>query len=381
MSLMNNNLRFVLWYPFGFLIALIMKLISPLFAKTRRNKNAPWVIGGHRGRIYADNSAALHDYIASKTSQPIVWIATDPLYRELKLKKMKVLKKDSLKAKLAILRAPVLIFSHGLDDIDTFLKKIDVRTGKRIFLFHTLTFLKKAIGKPENFDFLLAVSEEEKKNMSHMRDINKILPYGGGAHLDRILELRKVEPQNLILWFPTWRDTKDEQLNAFKVMAEIIGSKKLHDFLERENLHLAIINHINASSNFNLHFTNNNSLDSRISLHKPTEIIDFFAKAKCFISDYSGTIFDWLALDRPAIFFPFDEQAYIKNRDFFYELSQAYYGPVAHTIDEFMDILLNKKWENTEPYLQKREMWKNKIFSTLEPVYSKKCYETIEGLL
>ncbi|MDR1811786.1 MAG: CDP-glycerol glycerophosphotransferase family protein [Candidatus Fibromonas sp.] len=370
---MNNNLQFVLWYPFGFITALIMKLLSPLFKNLRKDKASPWVIGGHKGGIYADNSAALHGYIISQTSQPIIWIAGTRLYGEMKRKGIKVLKKDSIRARLAILRAPILIYSHGLDDLDTFLKKIEIKTGNLIYLNHSMNFLKCPAPKA-SADFLLAVSEEEKNNFSKtFAGIKRILPVGGGAHLDKILKIREKAPENLILWFPTWRDTKKEAEYAIEFQNKVINSAKLHAYLEKNGLRLALVTHINTSGVLN-------SSHSSVSLHKQGDLSGLFEKACVFISDYSGIIFDWLALDRPVIFFPFDSDSYKKKRNFYYPLEDIYYGPVARTEEEFFEILTGDTWKNTDIFAKKRQSWKDKIFSLgLAPVYSEKCYETIKN--
>ena len=371
----NNNIRFVLWYPISLAFSLLIKFLSPFFLKKRLKGNSPWIIGGHRGYLYADNSAALHLYIIEHTEQQIIWVAANPLYRELKRKKIKVLKKDSLKAKLAILRAPVLIYSHGKDDLDTFLKKFEIKTGPLIYLNHSMNFLKTLKHKT-SADFLLAVSEEEKNNFSKdFADIKHILSVGGGAHLDKVMKIREKTPENFILWFPTWRDTKEEAEYAIEFQNKVINSAKLHGYLEKNNLHLALVPHINTSGVLN-------SSHSLVSMHKQSDLSNLFEKACVFISDYSGIIFDWLALDRPVIFFPFDFDSYKKKRSFYYQLEDIYYGPAANTEEEFFEILTNDTWKNTDIFAKKRQFWKEKIFSLgLSPVYSEKCYETIKKLI
>ncbi|MCL2283178.1 MAG: CDP-glycerol glycerophosphotransferase family protein [Fibromonadales bacterium] len=350
--------------------SLLIKFLSSLFKK----KNAPWVIGGHRGYLYADNSAALHSYIVQHTKQQIIWIAANPLYKKLKREKIRVLKKDSLRAKLAVARAPVLIYSHGKDDLDTFLKKFEMKTGTLIYLNHSMNFLKTSKNKV-CADFLLAVSEEEKNNFSKdFTGIGNIFPEGGGAHLDGILKIRNKTPENLILWFPTWRDTKEEAERAVEFQSKVLSSAKLCHALEKNNLCLALVTHINSAGL-------SNSPHKLISLHNQSDLTWLLEKACVFVSDYSGSIFDWLALDRPAVFFPFDFESFQKSRKFYYPLEDIYYGPVVRTEEEFLEIFSSGAWKDMEAFAEKRKFWRDKVFSQgLQPVYSKKCYEVVRGL-
>lgn len=42
----------------------------------KKSQDAPWLIGSHRGRLYADNAAALYEFIVRRTNQKVIWIAS-----------------------------------------------------------------------------------------------------------------------------------------------------------------------------------------------------------------------------------------------------------------------------------------------------------------
>ncbi|NDB19180.1 MAG: hypothetical protein EB027_07985, partial [Actinobacteria bacterium] len=54
---------------------LLFLLIAPVARWRRGVPETPWVISGHRGRIYEDNAGALHSYLCAHTKQPVIWIS------------------------------------------------------------------------------------------------------------------------------------------------------------------------------------------------------------------------------------------------------------------------------------------------------------------
>ena len=390
---MNNNWRFVLGWPFHFAMAMLFRLLAPCFRGARESGRYPWVIGGHRGRMHADNAGALHAYVAGHTSQPIVWIAAyESLARELRSKGYTVLMKNSFQARLALLRAPVLVYSHGEDDLDLFMNRFRSCLGMRVYLNHSLNHLKMGqyerpgvdewparkrkgyIFRITDFDVLLASSPEEKKHFdkAFRYRTKRILPYGGGAHLDGVLEAAQGTPERLLVWFPTFRDSKPEQQGAAAMMASVAADASLHAYLEREDLRLALVGHIN---------TDTRALpaegSARISYHDPSEILALLSRASCFLTDYSGLLFDWMCFGRPVIHFPFDEESYVRSRNLCNSLSDLQYGPMVHTQAELMEVLDSNAWRDMGPYAERRAYWMKTIFPGLRPGYAQRCYETI----
>lgn len=55
----------VLFWPLNFLKAMLVLFIARF---VKKSQDAPWLIGSHRGRLYADNAAALHEFIVRRTN-------------------------------------------------------------------------------------------------------------------------------------------------------------------------------------------------------------------------------------------------------------------------------------------------------------------------
>lgn len=393
---MRYSAGFILSWPFLYLGALLMKRVAPFWRATRNGQSFPWVIGGHRGRLYADNSAALHAYMVQHVSVPPIWISANPaITRQLRAQGCTVLVKNSWAARWAILRAPVLVYSHGEDDLDTFLKLLRGHLGLKVYLNHCFNLLKS--GQMERpgldslparqrrhymyhivrFDVLLASSTLEKANFekSFAGLSANILPYGGAAHMDFMVAAARTPPGKTLVWFPTWRDTEAEARGLDQMMASVVQHPDLSAYLHQEGLQLAIVGHINSQGA---------SLPTQASPHivfyPPSKIVDLLAEAACFISDYSGLIFDWLYFNRPIIHFTFDAATYLQSRKLYTSLESLQYGPSAQTADELVQIMVSGAWRYTEPYQANRDRWMQMVFPETAPGFSKRCYETIQAL-
>ena len=119
--------------------ALLSWLLLPLwllfhpFLKLRKKKTAPWVIGGHRGRIIADNSRELA-LEAKRQGIPILWIGNSATMAEARSLGFRTAVRQSWQARLAISQAPCLIYSHGEDDLDLFLILLRLCVQRRIVI-------------------------------------------------------------------------------------------------------------------------------------------------------------------------------------------------------------------------------------------------------
>lgn len=70
----------------------------------------------------------------------------------------------------------------------------------------------------------------------------------------------------------------------------------------------------------------NNKLD-------PCELM---VQADCLITDYSSIYFDYMVLDRPIIFFAFDKDDYLKERELYFDYEKYTPGAKAY---EFLQLL------------------------------------------
>lgn len=367
------------------------------FARLGRRENEPWVIGGHGGRLRTDNCAALHEYVVSHTKQPLIWISTnDSVLAELKARGLDCLRGDTTQARLAIFRAPVLIFSHGEDDLDLCLSFMRGLTGFRVHLNHSMNLLKAGqhhnprlaelrgfrrwafLYKVAHFDVLLASSAKERTNfiLSYPGQAHQI-HLGGGAHLDGLLEARrkKPTPERSLLYFPTWREERDSQQALGATVRALMVHPRLQAWLAEQDYRLLVGSHINAVGSLQAR-----GLPDRVQWLPPAELQSAMLRCAGFISDYSGAIFDYLALDKPMIFFPYDLEKYLERRNFYDDYEDIAYGPLVRDVEALVELIVSGRWQDLQPHAAKRSGLRDLVLPSLEPQYAKTCYETIDRL-
>jgi hypothetical protein len=369
-------------------------LVYPFLKKRFQiRREAPWVIGGHRGRIYEDNSASLHQYILRQTQQPIIWITSNPeVYDQLKSQRATVLYRHSVQARSAILQAPVLIYSHGEDDLDEYLLYEKKISGFRVYLNHCLNIIKagqcysdyfeklnplqkqKFQNSITQFDRFLVSSELEQKfarlSFPHLAD--KIV-LGGGAHLDYFFDpINRTGIQKKILYFPTFRDsgikTKD---SVQEVIRQLVNHSELIDWLHQENKVFEIGCHINTGP-----ITIPEEAKNIFRVIGPTQLKKSLMECEIFISDYSGIQGDYLVLQKPIIHFVYDLADYLKVRRLYSKYEEFAFGPIVRSVTDLIATLKTKQYLKDEYATMAKERF-SEYFSINKPEYAKTSFNTI----
>lgn len=122
---------------------------------------------------------------------------------------------------------------------------------------------------------------------------------------------------------------------------------------------------------------NNVPLNEMVAFYQPDKINFLMSKAACFISDYSGLIFDWLCFNRPIIHFVFDKCEYLESRNLYNSIEEIQFGPIAYTTEEFVKILTNDTWQDKNKYLVNRKKWMEVVFPDLSFGFAQRGFEVI----
>lgn len=350
---------------------------------------ARWVIGGHSGRLYADNAAAVHRELSAQ-GRDVTWISASPsLTEELTTQGAQVLSRNTWAARRAIEQADVLAYSHGPTDLDHLLVRRAPLRGLRVHLNHCMSHIK-AWGTVETsgesdargralpsdpFDYMLASSERERANLqSSFPGAGARVVLGGGAHLDVFLRARSAAPGRTIVYFPTFRDAP-EASRALDAQAEALASHpRLRAFLADSDRELCIVGHVNhrgaaGGTNARVRFASAEALE--------LELLGSCA----LISDYSGVICDYLALGRPLALFPFDAASYLRGRRLYVPYESLDFAPMLHDTESLVGHVVSGALFDPEPYRAARARWERTLFPTLEPGYARRTVATIDALI
>lgn len=133
---------------------------------------------------------------------------------------------------------------------------------------------------------------------------------------------------HVILYAPTYREFGDTKLFPF----EDFDIKVLKDFLERHKIMLLIRYHLEEQQG--------ECLESRwirtVNEDKVLDIMEILSGFDGVITDYSSIYIDYLLLERPVVFLPYDFYEYERKRGMNFVYEEVTPGPKPTTMKEFM---------------------------------------------
>ncbi len=355
--------------------------ISYIFPKDKKL----WLFGAWFGEKYSDNSKYLFEYISKEHPEiKAVWLTKNPeTFNLVKKKGLNVCKTYSLKGIWYALRANVCVVSTSLRDINLYttakvkvvqlwhgipLKKImfdDKISFKhpglvRKILFIFFPFLKKDIYYSDAL--LIATSEEVQDKLASAFKVPRFNVKVTGYPRNDVFFHKEVENSKLV------KRLKEEKRKGKSIAVYMpthrkegkidIGSLLLNEleFIDRklEEINCVLLTkfhfyHSNKSENKDLRniiFVNDEMINQDIyPVLKMTDIL---------ITDYSSVYFDYLLLNKPIIFAPFDIEEYLKgDREFYYDYNKVTPGPKCKNWVEVLNWIY-KFIENPKLYERER---------------------------
>jgi len=312
------------------------KILYCLSGFIKRDKKL-WAFGSFG--IFNDNSKYLFlDVIKHHPHVRAVWISDN-------IKSLQAAKKmgaeayhpKSLRGFCCCLRASVYFYSSYLTDINYYtsrnalkvnlwhgvpLKKIefDIQTPPLVNTFANASWFTRFIKGAQHVkpDFVLApsqfVADYSFKSAFRVNDDNIII-----SSYPRVSDLLSCHPieslkskfRSTVLYTPTWRDDGRDfiqqagfdfpALNAFMKSAESVFIFKLHPSTK-----------ITLDKQFSNIIFADNQLD-------PNELLK---TADVLITDYSSVYFDYLYLNKPIVFYNFDINSYMANREMYFDYDE-----------------------------------------------------------
>ncbi len=173
------------------------------------------------------------------------------------------------------------------------------------------------------------------------------------------LKERKKSGKNLILYVPTFRDSGRD---PFDIINEHLS--ELKEFLKENNALLILKPHpVSKISGFqsdkNIHI-----LNGTFDLNPLLSQIDIL------ITDYSSVYLDFLFVNRPTVFFPFDIDTYLsEDRAMYIEYDEYTPGEKVISIEQLI-VAIKKILDNGDMYSDKRLELRKKIFKYEENLSS-----------
>ena len=330
---------------------------------------------------FSGNMKYLSLELVNKYDKNCVWLTQyDEIEKLLSDHGYKSCKTDTLKARLHLLRA-----KYAVTDVD-----FDNRQWRYL---HSATTIQLWHGYPlkqlpeeervginariQIFDYACVNNHVEEAELRTHKSIDKVY-YTGYPRNDlffreiqdaeigvnpvaqEILE-RIPREETVIGYFPTWRENED---------VDPIKADTFNKFLEEHDAHCIIKPHRYTDP-----FVDDTEFE-RIHVHPPTgDIYPIFEDIDILITDYSSIYFDYMLLDKPVVFYPYDYEDYIKNRGLNLDYDSMTPGSKAYEFDQLLDNLSDAI--SDDPYRQERKDILNDVFVDYEGEAVSNIYDNI----
>jgi len=351
------------------------------------------IFGSNDGTTYADNSMHLYEWILQNRADiQAVWMTRNKnIYQELKQKSKPVAMITSWNGLKILAQAKVGVFSNSLRDLawDEYLVPnsiylIALRHGKSVkrvrFARHQQSSSEReSIPRQQETELIYKVLSTSE----FISDIQEeCLQLGRHKHVvtgyprnDMLLSpsqeaeimwqkfLNGLEPRLVALYAPTQRHGR-EPTRFFPF--EDFDKDKLISFLQDEQILLLLRPHLKDFRRYPdlRELLTGLSIGSeyvRFASHDVfPDVNHVLPYVNVLISDYSSIYHDYLLLNRPLMYIPYDFEEFNRQHGFLYVYFAYRPGPAIETLYDFcahLDLLS----QGEDPYMEKRNTLRNKI--------------------
>jgi len=381
------------------LVYLVVDQLSRFWSREKRL----WVFGARGGTGFVDNTKYLYLWVAvDEPSIRPVWISKEQAVVDtLQQQGYEAYHANSFRGRLLTLRAGVVFVTQGLRDVH-----MGSTAGARLVqLWHglplkTIAWDAEWSDQPwpvrrchaymaDEIDLVTAPSTEAIEPLSSGLGIDPdrfvVTGYpridvfaeeieGATLTVDESL-LDRIEARatdnELVFYLPTYREAGTSFIEAFDTTA--VG-----DLLTARGAHLYIKAHPDEPVT---------AAESHPHVHWLPASVDPYLvlpHADVLVTDYSSVFFDYLAVDRPIVFFPYDRSSYTESRGFYFAYESVAPGPIAtdaNELHEALDAALAAAAGGSDPYSDTRQRLRQQFCPVPPGTASRGVYEAVSRLV
>jgi len=227
--------------------------------------------------------------------------------------------------------------------------------------------LYSVAGRFPTYDLFLSTSRANTENIfQHAFKYKKIIESGYprndvlfyesqdleliGSDTATIAKVRKLKNGHCkaVLYAPTYRDTGTG--NDF-LEKDALDMQRLNDFACKHKIIVVFKIHPNRQFTFNFDSTSN-----MLHYQDTGDIYPLLSFIDVLVTDYSSLFFDFLHLNRPIVFYPYDYEKYIQHdRKLKYDYNWVTPGPKCLNQDELQSMMTGVLFKNQDIYRSKRQ--------------------------
>ena len=120
--------------------------------------------------------------------------------------------------------------------------------------------------------------------------------------------------------------------------------------------------------------------DRVLDLTGKDNINDLLFITDVLVTDYSSSVFEAALLQIPMVFYVFDKEEYLENRDIYYDFDSFVPGAQAKTEEAFI-LAVKKAMEGSLEYTDKYQWFKEEFLDALHGNSTEKVAEYIKSLV
>lgn len=404
--------KIILW-------CLFLRCISLIVGIFIRRKSNVWLFFGRGGQFF-DNTKYLSLWIASRVKEPPQLVYIHNMHTPPDLPNIQFIRRGTFAERIALLRAGVIV----VDDVEqiigqrwilfasnaiivqlwhgAFLKKrmelishherLKKMSPLRRMLLKFQTWAEKRFPR---YDFFISTSDYYTEQVfKHAFEAKYFLSCGyprndllfapetfkqSSILTDRYsLELfKKIKTQKslgkkIVLYAPTFRRHEGKFQKTMGVTKDMLAQHaEISDCLWLVKPHP-----------WDASWQKQSSSENVIFLNTTLDIYPFFQLVDVLVTDYSSISYDFLLVDRPIIFFPYDRHEYIdKNDNLMFDYDDRTPGVKVYNAEElFSEVDSCFRWEDNK-WREKREEIRSLVFDNSAATSSQIIYNSVQHLI
>lgn len=327
-------------------------LVSKFYPPT--SKRPIILVGGNLGEKYEDNASVFHQYLMENKQDEyeIHWMYDPQTSYVQDLGISNAVALGTFRNYLLFFRAAYTIHGHSLmydiaPEIDTYI--FWNKRTKMIHISHGIECFKKILIQPEDVPLLercdvfnCASNYELRIKRDEWGIPEEKLAVTGMARFDRLPYNSPPVKVRTILMMMTWRETlldltEDEfvQSEYFQATVGLLNNVQLNESLKRNHVNVKVVLHpfMKSFEHYFSEFKKEGGISSFYTFDE-ISVQEEILRADMLITDYSSIVWDFIYMNRPVIFYTFDQEAFLKMRGSYLNLDEDLLGWKANTIEE-----------------------------------------------
>lgn len=371
------------------------------------------LFGSSYGRYYSDNSKYVYEYILKNKIGQItpVWVTRSrKVWRELRKRGYPCAKAGSIRYFRYLHASRTGFFTNHLKDLFLFnlippgFRLIALRHGKSLKrVRHSVvgyeineTEKKERELESQLVKFSIStsdfISEIQEKDLLYGKEKHVVTGY---PRNDSLLEpidsetadwweefIKGIEPQKVILYCPSWRHGREP--TRFFPFDDFKKEELIH-LLEEHQILLLLRPHKNDLIRYSYFSELYDTLGESPWIRKLTheelpDINSVLPVMDALITDYSSIYHDYLLLDRPILFIPYDFEVFNSSNGFHVDYLDWIPGPNISTFTDFQKELRSIA-EGKDPMREKRREYTRKIHQYIDSNSTRRVTELLGRLL